>query len=51
LDDRLMLNEDGKPLWDPVIEFTRRDARDRFGAMVLEALRRAHPEAFAGDAS
>jgi hypothetical protein len=45
LDDRLMLNEDGKPLWDPVIEFTSRGARDRFGAMVLEALRRAHPEA------
>jgi DNA-binding cell septation regulator SpoVG len=48
-DDRPMLNEDGRPIWDPVIEFASRDARDRFGALVLEALRRAHPEAFDGE--
>jgi len=47
--DQAMLNANGKAIWDPIIEFTNRDARDRFNAMILEALRIAHPELFDGE--
>jgi hypothetical protein len=38
-DDQPVLGEGGKPVWDPVLEFRDRAARDRFGAIILEALR------------
>jgi DNA-binding cell septation regulator SpoVG len=44
--DRPVLDERGKPIWDPIIEFADRAARDRFNEVVLTALRQAHPEAF-----
>ena len=47
--DQAMLDANGKAIWDPIIEFTNRDARDRFNAMILEALRIAHPELFDGE--
>jgi hypothetical protein len=33
----------------PLIEFSSRQAKDRFSALVLEALREAHPEVFAAE--
>jgi hypothetical protein len=36
----------GKAAWDPIIEFADREARDRFGAGILAALREQHPDAF-----
>jgi hypothetical protein len=44
--DEVMLDANGKAVWDPVIEFRDRDTRDRFNAMILDALRRDHPELF-----
>jgi DNA-binding cell septation regulator SpoVG len=38
----------GKQLWSQTIEFTTRAAADRFRDLVLDALRRQHPEAFDG---
>ena len=32
----------------PIVEFRSREIREKFEEQVLEALRRAHPEAFAG---
>jgi hypothetical protein len=40
----------GKPLWSPIIEFADRATYDAFQAMIIEALRRAHPEALDGGA-
>jgi hypothetical protein len=37
---------DGKQLWLQTIEFATRAAADRFRDLVLDALRRQHPEAF-----
>jgi DNA-binding cell septation regulator SpoVG len=48
-DDRLVLGDDGKVIWDPIIEFRNHKVRDRFNEVVLEALRRAHPECFHGE--
>jgi hypothetical protein len=36
----------GKPVWDPTIEFASREVRDRFGAVILTALRAYDPHAF-----
>lgn len=36
---------DGKPIWDPIVDFRDRETRDRFTAAVLDALAQAHPEA------
>jgi hypothetical protein len=30
-DDQVVLGQDGKPIWDPIIDFRRREDRDRFG--------------------
>jgi hypothetical protein len=49
-DDRLILDDRGRPIYDAVIEFRDRDARDRFNALLLAALLRAHPEPFADEA-
>jgi hypothetical protein len=48
-EDRPVLDERGKPIWDPIVEFRDRATSARFEEIVLEALRQAHPEAFAGD--
>lgn len=48
-EDHPVLGEGGKPVYDPVIEFRDRGVRDRFGAMILDALRWAHPELFDGE--
>jgi DNA-binding cell septation regulator SpoVG len=45
-DDRPVTGEGGKPVYDPVIEFRDRSARDKFSALLLDALRAEHPEAF-----
>jgi len=47
-DDQVALDEWGRPIYDAVIEFRDRAARDRFNALLLAALRHQHPEAFAG---
>jgi hypothetical protein len=39
----------GKATWSRIIEFIDKETRDRFSEMVLEALRRDHPDAFDGD--
>src|SRR5262249_24131861 len=49
-DDQPVTGEDGKPLYDQIVGFRDRSARDRFRDQVLDALRRVHPEAF-GDAA
>jgi hypothetical protein len=45
-DDRAMLDANGKGIWDPVIEFFDRASRDRFGDLILAALRVQHPQLF-----
>ena len=47
-DGHPVLNERGKPAWDPIVDFRDRKARDRFNAMVLAALRAERPELFEG---
>jgi hypothetical protein len=42
--DEPVLDPDGKPIWDAVIEFSSRETGDRFNPVVLTALRRVHPE-------
>jgi DNA-binding cell septation regulator SpoVG len=45
------LDDNGKQLWSPIVEFATRDARGRFNELVLAALRRKHPGAFDQEAS
>jgi DNA-binding cell septation regulator SpoVG len=40
----------GKPAWNPILEFRDRATRDRFEEQVLAALRQAHPDVFEGAA-
>jgi DNA-binding cell septation regulator SpoVG len=40
------LDAKGRQAWSPIIEFANSEARDRFNDLVLDALRRQHPEAF-----
>ena len=40
------LDPTGSSLWNPIVAFASRDARDRFSELVLAALRRQHPGAF-----
>src|SRR6516162_2987052 len=40
------LDPTGSSLWNPIVAFASRDARDRFNELVLTALRRQHPGAF-----
>jgi hypothetical protein len=37
---------DGKPTWQPIIEFRDKPVRSRWQNEILTALRKAHPEAF-----
>ena len=43
-DDQVVLDPNGKLIWDPTIDFDHREDRDRFSRIVLTALRQAHPE-------
>jgi hypothetical protein len=43
-DNAVVLDPHGKPIWDRVVDFASPEDRKRFGALVLSALRRAHPE-------
>jgi hypothetical protein len=40
------VDDNGRQLWSPIVEFATRDARDRFSELILAALRRQHPGAF-----
>ena len=40
------LDDNGKQLWSPIVEFATRDARGRFSELVLAALRQQYPGAF-----
>jgi hypothetical protein len=48
-DDRVLLDDRNKPRWRCFVDFRNKDVRERFQDQVLEALRRAHPELFAGE--
>ncbi len=41
-----MKNEDGKPLWVPIISFSSKAVRDKWSGAIIEAVRQAYPEAF-----
>jgi hypothetical protein len=43
-----LLDANGKPSYSKFVEFRDRATSDRFGDMVLDALRRQHPKAFDG---
>jgi DNA-binding cell septation regulator SpoVG len=38
------LDAKGKQIWLPVVEIPDRNARERFNALILDALRRQHPD-------
>jgi SpoVG len=40
---RRRLDASGKPLFDQIVEFRDRRTSDRFGAMVIDLVRAAHP--------
>jgi len=42
------LDPNGKPTYNQIVEFVDRTAADRFRDLVLDALRREHPDAFSG---
>ena len=44
-DDNPIVNRDAKPAWNSFVDFASKEARNRFQAQVLDALRRQHPEA------
>ncbi len=46
-DGTAMKDRNGKPRFQPIIEFTSKEIRDRFSNAVIEALRTSHPEVFA----
>ena len=45
---RPRLDANGKPTYNQIIEFVDRAAADRFRDLVLDALRREHPDALGG---
>jgi hypothetical protein len=45
--DGTHLKKDGKPVWTHIVSFANKELRDKFSSAVIEALRLAHPEAFA----
>jgi hypothetical protein len=49
-DHRTVLDDRGKSIWDTVIKFRGRDARDLFSASILAAFGPTHPELFAAEA-
>ena len=42
-DANVVLGNDGKAIWDPIIEFSSRERRERFTEAVLAALCVQHP--------
>jgi hypothetical protein len=40
-----VLDAKGKQIWSPVVEFADRSSRERFNTLILDALRRQHPDA------
>jgi hypothetical protein len=44
-----MRDEKQKIRYQPIIEFTSKNIRDRFSDQVIAALKLSHPEAFAED--
>ncbi len=44
-DGRVMLDDNGKRRYSPIIEFSSKEIRDRFSASVIAALLAAHPGA------
>ena len=44
-DGSVMKDANGKIKYQPIIEFTSKNVRDKFSRAVVEALRAAHPEA------
>jgi hypothetical protein len=44
-DGSVMKDANGKIKYQPIIEFTSKNVRDKFSHAVVEALRAAHPEA------
>jgi hypothetical protein len=49
-DGQPVTNDDGKLIWDPVVDFRDSSARAKFRDVVIAALKAKHPELFAGDA-
>jgi hypothetical protein len=45
-DGRPKLDINGKPIWQPIVEFRDKLTRQRWQDTILVALRKAHPEAF-----
>jgi hypothetical protein len=45
-DGSVLRDSNDKVKYQPVIEFTSREVRDRWSSAVIEALRQAHPEVF-----
>jgi hypothetical protein len=45
-DDRILLDDRGRPKWRTLVNFRTKDVRERFSDQVLAAMRRAHPELF-----
>ena len=48
-DDRILLNDRGKPHWRAFVDFRNKEVRKRFSDQVLAALRSVHPELFSGE--
>ena len=48
-DGLVLRDETGKVRYSPLVSFDSRQTRDRLSQAVVDALRRAHPEVFAGD--
>lgn len=45
-DGNPVVNADGKAIWNHFVDFSTKDVRRRFQDQIIDALRRAHPEAF-----
>lgn len=46
---RHMRDHNGRSRYTPVVEFTSRERRDFFSALVMDALRAQHPDALDGE--
>lgn len=48
-DGKVLVGDDGKTKYSPLIEFISKAVRDRWSSSVVDALREAHPEALANE--
>jgi hypothetical protein len=48
-DDRLVLNEQCKPIYDRLIDSRNRETRDKFCSAILNSLRAEYPKLFEGE--